>query len=197
MKKEKKFLDFTQSEMNEELNNQGKNKKKCLSNLIKKVIITLLVLVLLICLIIVILPKIKNFFEKDYYENKVNENKVTENKIEEQNYEVLNDGTKVNTSKKIDEFKFNLNGIEFSNIKIMEKNGVTDLEVDYENTLNMDVEGFGIKFDFYDSKDKLVYYYSVKLPELIKNGEKDKIYSSILEKYAGIEYVKIEIDSEL
>ena len=72
-----------------------------------------------------------------------------------------------------------------------------DLEIDYENTLNSDIEGFGVKLNFYNSKDELVYYYSVKLPDTIKVSEKDTIYTSILEKYAGIEYIEMEIDTEI
>lgn len=193
MRKEKKFLNSNGKKKVEDLNSKGISKEKKGSNLIEKVAIVALVLALLTSLIILMIPKIKNFFDKDTGKSVI-ENEVTEPK---QNYEVLADGTKVNTSEEIENYEFDLNGIKFSNIKITEKDGYTDLEVDYENTLGTDIEGFGIKFNFYNSNNEIVYYYSVKLPELIKTGEKDKIYSSILEEYAGIENVKIEIDSEL
>lgn len=188
----KKVFNSKEMKTEEMLENKTFQEKGNLK-LIKKIAL-IVVVVLLIALIVLIIPKIKSFFEKDVDENIKLENQEIELKP---NYEVLNDGTKVNTSEEIERSEFTLNGIKFSNIKITEKEGLTDLEIDYENTLDSDIEGFGIKLNFYNEKDEVVYYYSVSLPETIKTGEKDKIYTNILEEYAGIEDIKIEIDSEL
>ena len=190
----RKFLNLKKEKMDGEHDAKTGFQKK---SIIK--VITIIVLILLICLIIIMIPVVKNFFKNKIKESQIIENQITEttdNDIVEY-YEVLNDGTKVNTSEEIENYEFELNGIKFSDIKITEKEGLTDLEIDYENTLNSDIEGFGVKLNFYNSKDELVYYYSVKLPDTIKVSEKDTIYTSILEKYAGIEYIEMEIDTEI
>lgn len=188
MRKEKKFLSSNERKLDVMLNKVLMLHGKTGLNSIK--VIAIIVLILLVCFTIFIIPRFKNFFQKDITEiNKGDETK--------EYYQVLQDGSKVNTSQNIEDYTALLNGIKFSNIKVTENEGLTDLEIDYENTLNSDVQGFGIKLNFYNSKNELVYYYSVMLPENIKASEKDKIYTNILEEYAGIKNIKIEIDSEL
>ncbi len=91
-----------------------------------------MILILLIILVLVIaFVVIKNI--KDNDKNVVEENNTTvENNVVEEYVDVLDDGTKLNTSTKLNEAK-EVNGLRFENIQLTQQNGETVLLADVTN----------------------------------------------------------------
>lgn len=87
----------------------------------KKMIIILLI-VLVIAIIIFVVNKNKN----------KNENIQEENNTVEEFVQVLEDGTKLNTSTKLNEAK-EINGLKFENVQLTEQNGQSVLLADVTN----------------------------------------------------------------
>lgn len=73
----------------------------------------------------------------------------------EETYTVQEDGTKVNISEKVLEKKA-VNGLEIDNIKVVEKNGITEIMGDIKNVSGKRVEGFYIMIDLIDKNGQVL-----------------------------------------
>lgn len=71
------------------------------------------------------------------------------NKGEQQYVQVQQDGTKVNTSNKINENK-EIEGFTIENVRFIERDGVTELRADVTNRTNEAKEGFLMDIVLYD-----------------------------------------------
>ena len=68
---------------------------------------------------------------------------------------ILEDGTKVNTSKKLAQTK-NIDGIEIKDITLKEKNNVTELEATAVNTTDSLKEELKVNIEFLNDKNEVV-----------------------------------------
>lgn len=94
-----------------------------------------MILILLVILVIAIIIFAVNKNKKG--DN--NENTVEENKVVEEFVQVLEDGTKLNTSEKLNEAKM-LDGLKFENMQLTNNNGQTVLLADVTNTTSKTTE---------------------------------------------------------
>lgn len=110
--------------------------------------IVLLIAVLIIAVVLIIgLAK-----SKDAKKEKQDENSNNTEQVQNEEYvEVLEDGTKVNTSNKLKENKA-FNGLEISNISIEEINNETILEADVTNTTSESQGDYGINLVIKDDE---------------------------------------------
>lgn len=102
----------------------------------KKILLGILLAIIIIAIIVMCIvsgPKTKD--EKDN-ENTINE---TENISKEEFVQILEDGTKLNISSKLNETK-TVNGIEISNIQFTYKDGLTVLIADVTNNSGKDLK---------------------------------------------------------
>ncbi len=92
-----------------------------------------MILILLIILVLVIAFVVVKNINDNNDENAVEENNTTvENNVVEEYVDVLDDGTKLNTSTKLNEAK-EVNGLRFENIQLTQQNGETVLLADVTN----------------------------------------------------------------
>lgn len=106
-----------------------------------------MILILLIVLAIAIIMFVVN---KNKKENN-NENTVEENKVVEEFVEVLEDGTRLNTSKKLSEMK-KINGLEFGNIQLTNQNNQSVLLADVKNTTSTATDVILVDVILYDKE---------------------------------------------
>ena len=112
--------------------------------------IILLVAVLLIAIFLIVgLIKSRDVVKEEI---KQNENKIEQVRNEEY-VEILDDGTKVNTSNKLRENK-QFNGLKINNITIEEKENETILEAEITNTTNKAQGDYAIYLKIKDDKGK-------------------------------------------
>ena len=112
--------------------------------------IILLVAVLLIAIFLIVgLIKSRDVVKEEI---KQNENKIEQVRNEEY-VEILDDGTKVNTSNKLRENK-QFNGLKISNITIEEKENETILEAEITNTTSKTQGDYPIYLKIKDDKGK-------------------------------------------
>ena len=105
----------------------------------EKRMILILLIILVIAIIIFAVSKQGN--------NK--ENKVEENKVVEEFVQVLEDGTKLNTSSKLNEIK-KIEGLEFGNIQLTNANGQSVLLADVKNTSTVATKMMLVSVTLYD-----------------------------------------------
>lgn len=104
--------------------------------------------VLVFSLIILVLISVLTFSIVSFIKNR--------NTAPEYKYvQIEEDGTKVNTSKKLAETK-TIDGIEIKDITLKEKNTVTVLEAKAVNTNKEVKEGFTVNIEFVDDKGKTI-----------------------------------------
>ena len=101
-----------------------------------------MILILLVILIIAIIIFAVN-------KNKKDENTVEENKVVEEFVQVLEDGTKLNTSSKLNEMK-KFEGLEFGNIQLTNANGQSVLLADVKNTSTVATKMMLVSVTLYD-----------------------------------------------
>ena len=108
---------------------------------------------------------------------------IVENEVVEEFVQVLDDGTKLNTSSKLQEEK-TINGLKIGNIQLTEKNGQLVLLADVTNPTEKDSEIFLIDIILYDKTGKEI----ATVPGIvspIKAGGKTQLNAGITEKYAN------------
>lgn len=108
--------------------------------------------------------------------NKSSENKKEQNVIIEQYVQNLTDGTKINTSAKLNEEK-SFQGLKISNIQFTNRNGKTELIADVENNTTEDTEAMLVDVILYDKEGKQIATMSGRISP-IKKGEK-KQFSTV------------------
>lgn len=101
------------------------------------------------------------------------ETEITENTVKEEFVEILEDGTKVNTSNKLKETK-TYEGLEISNIKLTEKDNVTLLLGTVTNKTNTKQGGKTINIKMIDKKGNEIITIVAFVGE-IKEGESTKL----------------------
>ena len=108
--------------------------------------------------------------------------KVEENGVEEF-VQVLEDGTKLNTSDKLKEEK-TVDGLKIGNIQLTEKNGQLVLLADVTNQTTKTSDTFLVDITLYDKTGKeLTTVTGLIIP--IKPGESTQLNAGITEKYAN------------
>ena len=112
-----------------------------------------------------------------------NENKIEENNVVEEFVEVLEDGTKLNTSTKLHETK-NVNGIKIGNIQLTNKNGQSILLADATNETQNSTEEKFVDITLYDKNGgKLGIVKGIIAP--LKAGETQQFSVSLQIDYAN------------
>lgn len=140
-------------------------------------VIDIMVLIIVIAIIIVVTKNI-------ILNKKTKENNNTKTSTNEQYVIVLEDGTKLNNSKKISENK-KLDGLEITNSQISYNNGVTNLLADVKNTTQSDKKMQEVTIILLDEKGKELY----QIPgiiETVKTGETIQFNSSITADFANV-----------
>ena len=109
----------------------------------EKRMILILLVVLTIAIVIFAISKNK----------KVNKEIVEENKVVEEFVQVLDDGTRLNTSTKLKEMK-KFEGLEFGNIQLTNSNGQSVLLADVKNTSTVATKMMLVNVTLYDKTGK-------------------------------------------
>ena len=116
--------------------------------------------------------------------------KEESNEIKEEVIQVLQDGTKLNTSEQLKQVK-KIDGLEITNIQLTEKSGQTVLLADVTNTTNTDTKVIGINVIILDKQGKEI----AKIPGVIsplKAGDTNQLNVGITEDYAYAYDFRIE-----
>ena len=111
----------------------------------KKGLLILIVLVIVVIGVVWFLTK-QNNNEKE---------QETQNQVVEEFVQVLEDGTKLNTSTKLKEVK-KVNGLEFSNIQLTNKNGQSVLLADVKNTTTSATEIMVVNITLLDKEGNTI-----------------------------------------
>lgn len=114
-----------------------------------KVLIGILVLILVVVLVVVVTNNKKQSEEKK--ETSGN----TQQSAKNNNVEMLDNGTKLNTSSELSKNK-TVEGLEISNIQLKENGGISTLTADVKNTTKQDKESTNIKIEILDQTGKVL-----------------------------------------
>lgn len=145
----------------------------------EKIIISILLLVLVIAIIIFAVNKNKK--EED---NNENINTETENNVTEEFVQVLEDGTKLNTSTKLNETK-QVGIYKFENIQVTEKDGQSLILADVTNTSKNETDAKIVDIKLLDKDGKEIVTIGGIISPL-KSGETKQFNSSMSLDYANI-----------
>lgn len=116
-------------------------------------------IVILIIIALLIFKSTKNTVKND--KNTV----TTENEF----IEIQGDGTRLNKSEKFSTTK-TVEGLEISNIKLTEKNNVTEILADVKNTTEKDIEGFFVIMTFLNKEGETIVILNPYIPTVEANG---------------------------
>lgn len=150
--------------------------KKLIKN---KIIVGILILILVIAIVIVCFAAIKN----------KEEGKEQENKKVEEFVQILDDGTKLNTSKKLQETKI-ISGLKIQNIQLTNKNSQSVLVADVTNESGKDTDITLLDIIIYDKAGKEIG----TIPGIIspmKVGETRQLSAGTTSDYANAYDFKI------
>lgn len=145
----------------------------------EKIIILILLVVLVIAIIIFAVNKNKK--EED---NNENINTETENNVTEEFVQVLEDGTKLNTSTKLNETK-QVGIYKFENIQLTEKDGQSLILADVTNTSKNETDAKIVDIKLLDKDGKEIVTIGGIISPL-KSGETKQFNSSMSLDYANI-----------
>lgn len=145
----------------------------------EKIIILILLVVLVIAIIIFAVNKNKK--EED---NNENINTETENNVTEEFVQVLEDGTKLNTSTKLNETK-QVGIYKFENIRVTEKDGQSLILADVTNTSKNETDAKIVDIKLLDKDGKEIVTIGGIISPL-KSGETKQFNSSMSLDYANI-----------
>ena len=145
----------------------------------EKIIILILLVVLVIAIIIFAVNKNKK--EED---NNENINTETENNVTEEFVQVLEDGTKLNTSTKLNETK-QVGIYKFENIQVTEKDGQSLILADVTNTSKNETDAKIVDIKLLDKDGKEIVTIGGIISPL-KSGETKQFNSSMSLYYANI-----------
>ena len=107
----------------------------------------------------------------------------------EEYVEVLEDGTKINTSEKLSQTK-TYNGIEFSNIKFTNASSVTNLSADVKNTTSEDMGSQVVGINVLDEQGNVITTFKGSV-ESLKAGETTTFNAAIAANYANAYDIEI------
>lgn len=153
-----------------------KNKKKSILGIL------IVILILVIAITVVCFAVIKN-------KEKGKEQQVQENEKVEEFVQILDDGTKLNTSKKLQETKI-ISGLKIQNIQLTDKNGQSVLVADVTNESGKDTDITLLDIILYDKEGNEI----VTIPGIIspmKVGETRQLSAGITSDYANAYDFKI------
>lgn len=105
--------------------------------------------------------------------------------------ETLEDGSKVNTSSKLEEIK-NLNGLEFTDIDLISKDDVTIISSIVTNTTEETITNTEVKFVLIDESGNDVTEINATISE-IEAGASTEIGAAINGDYASTYDVRVEL----
>ena len=146
----------------------------------------LLILILVAIAIITTLAIITNRKEKE-----VNSDSTEENKVVEEFVQVLEDGTKLNTSTKLSETK-TVDGLKIGNIQLTMQNGQSVLLADAENDTGKDIDIMLLDIILLDKNGNELTTIAGIIGDL-KAGEKQQLNSSVTSDYANAYDFKVVI----
>ena len=138
----------------------------------------LLILILVAIAIITTLAIITNRKGKE-----VNSDATEENKVVEEFVQVLEDGTKLNTSTKLSETKI-VDGLKIGNIQLTMQNGQSVLLADAENDTGKDIDIMLLDIILLDKNGNELTTIAGIVGDL-KEGEKQQLNSSVTSDYAN------------
>ena len=146
------------------------------------IIITIIAIVLLIAIIIVVNT---NNGENQRKENTIENNveNSAENSVEEEFVDVLDDGTKLNTSEELNNTK-TFQGLTIKNIQLTNANGKTELIADIENTSGSDKQAMLIDVILYDKNKNEITTLGGRISP-IKAGQTMQFSTSAMIDYAN------------
>lgn len=145
----------------------------------EKIIISILLLVLVIAIIVFTVNK-----NKKEENNNENVNTETENNVTEEFVQVLEDGTKLNTSTKLNETK-QVGIYKFENIQVTEKDGQSLILADVTNTSKNETDAKIVDIKLLDKDGKEIVTIGGIISPL-KSGETKQFNSSMSLDYANI-----------
>lgn len=126
-----------------------------------------------VILIIIALLIFKGTRKEDKKEENTNKDNVTvitsDNLVGNEFIKVQEDGTKLNISEKFSTTK-TIEGLEISNIKLTEKDNVTQIFADVKNTTDKDVEGFYVTITFLNKDGEPIVGLGGFIPTVEANG---------------------------
>lgn len=134
-----------------------------------------MILILLVALVIAIILFVTS-------KNK-SENKVEENKVEEEFVQVLDDGTKLNVSSKLNQMK-KFEGLEFGNIQLTNSNNQSVLLADVKNTSSTATKMMLVNVTLYDKNGNELGTVGGIIPS-IQPGESKQFNTSMQIDYAN------------
>lgn len=145
----------------------------------EKIIISILLVVLVIAIIVFTVNK-----NKKEENNNENVNTETENNVTEEFVQVLEDGTKLNTSTKLNETK-QVGIYKFENIQVTEKDGQSLILADVTNTSKNETDAKIVDIKLLDKDGKEIVTIGGIISPL-KSGETKQFNSSMSLDYANI-----------
>ena len=113
----------------------------------------------------------------------VNSDSTEENKVVEEFVQVLEDGTKLNTSTKLSETKI-VDGLKIGNIQLTMQNGQSVLLADAENDTGKDIDIMLLDIILLDKNGNELTTIAGIVGDL-KAGEKQQLNSSVTSDYAN------------
>mgnify|MGYP006934534153 FL=1 len=146
----------------------------------------LLILIIVAIAIITTLAIITNIKGKE-----VNSDSTEENKVVEEFVQVLEDGTKLNTSTKLSETK-TVDGLKIGNIQLTMQNGQSVLLADVENDTGKDIDIMLLDIILLDKNGNELTTIAGIVGDL-KAGEKQQLNSSVTSDYANAYDFKVVI----
>lgn len=147
-------------------------------------------LIILIVTTILIISVIY-FITKGNKNKNVNANVEKENKVVEEFVQVLEDGTKLNTSTKLSEKK-TVNGLTIGNIQLTMKDNQSVLLADVENTSGTKTSLTIVDIILLDKNENEIATITGLIGEL-KPGEKQQLNSSVTSDYANAYDFKVVV----
>lgn len=148
-------------------------------------------IVLIIALIVILINLIVKWNTKNNHSDLIENSNSVVHQQEEKIYEILSDGSKSNVSKGVTDAKISLDGINFSNCSIVEKEGETYISLDVKNeTVELIKDRYFI-VKLYDKDDKLISEFNV-LADNIQPNSTETIKTLMLEKCVDAKTLKIE-----
>lgn len=145
----------------------------------EKIIISILLVVLVIAIIVFTVNK-----NKKEENNNENVNTETQNNVTEEFVQVLEDGTKLNTSTKLNETK-QVGIYKFENIQLTEKDGQSLILADVTNTSKNETDAKIVDIKLLDKDGKEIVTIGGIISPL-KSGETKQFNSSMSLDYANI-----------
>lgn len=148
----------------------------------KKKGINLIALIFVLIIIVFVIIGITKFLNKRDINNINNTTNVEQN--QEKYVKVLDNGTKLNTSDKLNEDK-KIEDLEIKDIQLTYKNGVTNILAIVENKSDSKIEMQEVEIHLLD-ENKNIIYKMTGIIESLEPGETKQLNSSITADFANV-----------